>query len=113
MDSITVPRVLRLAAALIERDGWCQGTYIAMDGRCCAVGALVQAGGGVIDPDIYDAGPVEMARIRGAFDAVTKFIGRTWVTDLVDWNDEPDRTAEEVLAALRGAADGLEHQHGA
>lgn len=112
MSAASVPRVLRLAAALIERDGWCQGTYIAMDGRCCAVGALVQAGDGVVDPDIFDAGPVEMARIHSAFDAAMKFIGRRAVSDLVDWNDEPDRTEAEVLAALRGAADAWEAEHG-
>lgn len=87
---MTPKQVLEAAANRIERLGWCQrrnGVKYG-DGPNCAVGAMIAVS------TISDARP---AQIR-----VENFLG---VPRLMEWNDAPGRTAEEVIAALRAAAD--------
>lgn len=90
---MTIPHVLRAAAERIERDGWCQGK--PTDGtRCCAVRAIVMAGESSFGTSL-------------AIEAVRDFIGCN-TYGVIHWNDTPGRTVDEVLAALRSAADAVE-----
>ena len=85
----TVRGVLLAAARLIERKGWCQGSY-KKSGRHCAIGAI---------------GEVMEWRREGlqarALDKLTTVIGEISVAA---WNDRPGRRRPEVIAALRRAA---------
>jgi len=79
------------AAKWLEENEWCQGAYVNGKGARCLVGAL-----GVFTEDAKLLSQVirELDSELGippfdATDTITK------------WNDEPSRTKEEVIAALR------------
>lgn len=80
--------ILWNAADYIEAHGWCQGT-IKVGVRVCAMGALSES--------IGDRNHVI------AQDAVNRLTARVG-TYVAQWNDDPGRTKEEVIAALRAAA---------
>lgn len=87
--SAEVAKVLRGAADLLERDGWCRYAGRDRDGRHCAVGALAEATG-------MDA-PV------GALKALSRHL-RKFSWEVPAWNDDQPGP-EPVIAALRAAAD--------
>jgi len=91
----TVRDVLLHAALLIEERGWCQGLYEAPDGRLCAIGALSVASGG--DADIYVGGAAD--------EALARIVCTAYIPH---WNDATGRTAAEVIAALRAAAEATD-----
>ena len=103
----SVADVLRHAARIIEERGWCQGHIGTSGGAVCAIGAIKEA-----DPATgVDA--MNWTR-RTAWHAMT-FAERAlrlpnapknvMRRPLSAFNDEPGRTAAEVIAALRAAAD--------
>ncbi|MGE0289089.1 MAG: hypothetical protein AB7I42_22815 [Bradyrhizobium sp.] len=59
----------------------------------CAVGAIASVLSGV---GSYAA------------DALRMHIGREFFDSVAHWNDKPDRTAEQVAAAMRACADRVE-----
>lgn len=87
------PQILRDAAELIRRDGLCKGSYSDIAGRRCAIGALMAASG-------TGQKPYMCART-----ALGTFLGNHSISA---WNDEPERTADEVISALESAAASLE-----
>lgn len=89
----TTADVLRHAALLIEERGWAQGDY-EVDGRLCLLGSLNVATDGHSWSTAMLANEACFFMIRGGIGA--------------EWNDEPGRTAAEVTAALRTAADRWE-----
>jgi len=82
---------LRLAADLLERDGWAQGTYQSDDGQRCVMGALLDV-----------AGDINFSVHKSIFKQVA---GKYPLS----YNDSPGRTAEQVITALRAAADKAEN----
>lgn len=82
--------VLERAAELLERDGWCQRQLHHCDGSRCVRGAIIDAalevGEGSLPPSEW------LRRHLGA------------KRSLPEWNDDPGRTADEVIAKLREAA---------
>ena len=84
--------VLTRAADLIERDGWCQGGSIVGKKRCAAA-----AIGDVLAT--YRTSTLACRR-----EIVGALLHATGLWSIPDWNDEPGRTKEEVVAALREAA---------
>lgn len=96
--SAQVAADLRAAADVLERDGWTQGEYEQPDGCKCISGALRSVCGGIDTTDTD--------RYLSAWYALRPVIGR----GAINWNDEPGRTADEVIAALRTAADAAEAQ---
>ncbi len=71
------------AANLIEEKGWCQGALRTQGGAHCVLGALIEA-----SPS-FDLKPLQA------------LIGDS----VAIWNDKPERTKEEIIAALRKAAE--------
>lgn len=85
---------LRAAAEVLRRHGWTQGTfYDPSTHRRCAVGAIRFATRRV------------RSRTDEALTAVENVIGGEGV---IEYNDAPDRSADEVIAALETAADRAE-----
>jgi hypothetical protein len=84
--------ILRAGKANIERYGWCQGDELAIhgpvDGPCCAATAI--SGDAAIEAIKHAAG-----------------IGDT---PIATWNDAPERTLAEVLAAYDKAITAAEEQ---
>lgn len=87
---------LREAKALIER-GWCQHTLSTEDGSVCIRGAIFSA----FDADDFK----EEVRADQLLKAATGYKGY-----LGDWNDAPERTQAEVLAAFDKAIELAEAQ---
>jgi hypothetical protein len=85
-----VADVLDDAADLLEREGWIQGDLWRRDsyGGRCALGAICDAA--------LDNRNVRVAAARAVLGGSSTY--------LVDWNDTPGRTKQEVLDAFRAAA---------
>lgn len=99
---MTIAQILRAAAWRIEALGWRQ--YAAGDesGPNCAVGALRNVG-------------ATWLQSVDASKALLRYLGLpTQASDaqnayaIAGWNDKMTRTKEDVVAALRGAADAHE-----
>lgn len=84
---MTIRQALVRAAQKVEA-GWCQGEMSTPDGRVCIYGAIEAVAG---DPFLA----VRMIR------RVREVVGRDF---LGVWNDEPERTQQDVVRALRQAA---------
>jgi hypothetical protein len=103
------PGALLLARAreLVSR-GWCRGADACgadggpaepWDGDACAwslLGAVVAA----LEQDAEAEGEVPLEELAAALYALADVIE---TDSLVDWNDEPSRTQEEVVATLARA----------
>lgn len=93
--------VLLRAAAYLEQHGWSQGS--AQPRRpgppCCLMIAL-----GFASDEIRDgfAASAAFYEAKGVLQRYVRPPGGLLST----WNDAPGRTADEVIAALRGAAEG-------
>lgn len=93
----TTADVLRAAARYIEEHGWTQAAYEDEErGHVCVLGSINAVTTGV--PTIHD----EQGVGNAAELALEEFLGDR---SAVRWNDEAKRTEQEVLAALRAAAD--------
>lgn len=98
--------VLDEAANVIRRNGWHQGEYFrAEEGKKpenCPVDIT-----GAINIALHTGHPArgEGRRNRlGTWEVAAIVNNHLDVVDVSEWNDEPDRTAEEVIAALESAA---------
>ena len=84
---------LRAAADVLERDGWTQGRFYDRSTHArCAVGAIHY---------VVNHKGVRAVQAREAFADHVGEMGSSW-------NDAVGRTAAEVIAALRAAADRAE-----
>lgn len=101
--SAQVAADLRAAADVLERDGWTQHLYVDSNGCRCAAGAIL----GAIQPGAtsdIDLSSDQEERYDAAWAVLWAEVGR----GVQLWNDAPGRTAAEVIAALRAAADRAE-----
>lgn len=97
----TVADVLEAAAKYLEEHGWTQDVFVTYDGCACAVGAIrLAAGGGRHEDDETHIQTNYLSSTATA--AVSKRLAP--VSSLLSWNDEPDRTADEVITLLREVA---------
>jgi len=131
-DELTPADILRCAALYLSQRGWHQGDMFADPTQpfpaACAQGAIRMAvcGSPTIAYTRETAHRVDQAvavlatwlaftyldESRPEFTAIHHG-DPTTVTEIVgDWNDEADRTATEVFAALSGAADDWDRIHG-
>lgn len=92
-----VGRVLMKAAEIIRERGWCQNRFEDSAGRVCAMGALKVAAG--MPADIMGA-----VLPPAAFKARDRLQNHLNGRGPHKWNDDADRTADEVIAALESAA---------
>lgn len=93
----TTADVLRHAALLIEERGWCQNEVSTKDGRLCAWGAIVYRDNWV--SPLWSQATGRFADYLGAREDDDP------VGIIAEWNDKRSRTAAEVIAALRAAAE--------
>jgi hypothetical protein len=100
------PRQYRTAAALVRRRGKATGCFIDAENRVCAVGALQHLY--LTTKDEKEA-LQQVADMLGWADGKS---GRTALGTIVDWNDHPSTTAEDVAQLLEQAAEKLEAEHG-
>ena len=93
---MTPSQVLRKAARILRRRGWCRNTF-GKNGRLCALGAInVAAGFPHNDWEVCMT-----ASLAGR--AAQKLRRSVGVLQLSMWNDDPKRTGREVVAAMQRA----------
>lgn len=92
MSDPTPADVLREAANVVRREGWCRGAFSDEDGRVCALGALREVG--------YQAGlglGTRWAVMSALLDVVRG-------GDIATWNDEEAIDGEDVAVHMEKAA---------
>lgn len=100
--------ILGKAADVIAEHGLAKGEYQQPDGSCCTLGAIREALGlgweGIRSPQCHNAIrafachlSIDLSEWDSLVDGAVARIG-------TDWNDRPDRTAKQVIAELRAAA---------
>lgn len=103
--------ILDLAADLIESAGW-SAKAACLNGKYCAGGAVAQLA--VADPSemyVSDAKFDEVVdpKLLASLTYLQRAIGGTSTfapdVDIYDYNDDPNRTKDEVVAKLHEAAD--------
>ena len=96
-DTATPQDVLREASRILMRDGWTQNALGVPGGPRCQLGARISA-------SIRLHAPV---RVRAAADEIFEdWLRANYDTSAgVHWNDAPERTAEDVILALKRAAE--------
>ncbi|MEV5764832.1 hypothetical protein AB0L34_09695 [Micromonospora sp. NPDC052213] len=116
--------LLRMAALYLRRHGWHQGTYYAkntdtLTPPACAVGAIGIACAGRRVDHFYSLDFDTQVTFRTAVGVFTAFLDDHEPICAIDedgflidehtspysWNDDPGRTAEQVITALETAAD--------
>jgi hypothetical protein len=90
----TTAKILYDAADLIDANGWCQGEARSDAGCYCATAAMRAVVGLGANSEYLDA----LNAVKRETDAPFIFI----------WNDEDDRTVDQVTTALRNAAQTAE-----
>lgn len=106
--NITAPEILNAAADLIEKNGHTKGQYWDPDGCLCSLGAISRATTQALAANGYDyLGDVALH----AKDALALYIDPAGVESeqgnfsiITEWNDHPERTLDQVVAAFREAA---------
>lgn len=98
---------LRTAARYLEDHGWCQNTNYTATKAACATGALAAAvAGAPSQPD--ELTPPQWEEFIEAVEAVLQHLyGPACLLSigaLADWNDDPDRTGDQVVGVLLAAA---------
>lgn len=126
--------ILRLAANRIREAGWTQGEFYRTPESCdngdpagyCVLGAIYVSSGIALDFDEYQNRYVpvlptngygrytpEAQSLEDAFnDAVYRLAEQNDAGryGLATWNDEPQRTKDEVITALEAAAEAAERE---
>jgi hypothetical protein len=96
------PQILTKAANIIGERGWFQGASVDPDGTgVCAVGAMRVAVG--LNPLPDDYVPADEEDVDHASEEFVQWLG-IYAMSVVDWNDSPRRTKEQVITALRECA---------
>lgn len=89
--------ILNQAADYLEAFGWVQETLIDKQGRACLIGSIEKVAG-ILDKDYNRTDAGELVK---AYQYLYDQLGHYYPAD---WNDEPGRTAGEVIDLLRKAA---------
>jgi hypothetical protein len=103
---MTNSAVLRKAADHMKKFGHVKGLLEDDEGRVCLLGAINFAlvGEACSMPNRSDT---LLGHVRRY---LKKRFG--WNEDAVEWNNAPERSGEEVIAALRGTARAARRHHG-
>ncbi|MDG4778993.1 hypothetical protein O7614_04955 [Micromonospora sp. WMMD961] len=129
---VTPADLLRMAALYLRRHGWTQGSYYDiyepadhLTPPACAAGAIGIACAGHRVEHFSQLGPDTLADYLGTLGAFVDYLDTIAPIFLVDedghllgewdspysWNDDPARTAEQVITALEAAADEWDCLH--
>lgn len=90
---VTVQEVLFQAADLLEKNGWTQHAFVDDEGKHCVLGAIDYVAFGLDTESLnYHA--------RSALQSCIE-------RPVVEWNDAPTQTAENVINKLRSCAEAM------
>jgi hypothetical protein len=125
IGTVTPAGLLRMAALYLRRHGWHQGTYYATTDHptppACAAGAIGIAATGHRVEHFSQLDADTLATLGALVDYLDAHEPVFFLDEdgfLVDehgwpfsWNDDPARTAEQVITALEAAADEWDSLH--
>lgn len=92
-----VSRIMHQAADIIDHMGHCKCVLESPDGAHCVLGAIMLASSNG-KQHIFYGGDTLLA-----MDRLSKYLKLSCDTAVVHWNNSFDRTASEVIEALRSA----------
>jgi hypothetical protein len=98
--TVNIAEVTAKAAHLIDTHGHAKGIAKDFDGSMCLNGAIVQALGYELPPLSNSAPPLYMAQVQ----QVIKAMGFECLAYAAWWNNDEERTVEEVTEKLRETA---------
>jgi hypothetical protein len=87
-------KILNNAADLLEKYGWIQDDYGNHSCGFCASGAILAAS--ILTSNILD--------LYKARELLSNVVIKQGYSSIVDWNDAPNASKEQVIAKLREAA---------
>ncbi|MFI1294342.1 hypothetical protein ACH4VM_39240 [Streptomyces sp. NPDC020792] len=94
--TVTPAEHLELTALVIERYGWTQGTHRSRSGRRCILGAQAV---------LYRLGYGDDRTVAAAADHLQDALAARGIHQPYhQWNDDPNRSRDQVLALVREAA---------
>ena len=96
---------LQATADYIKEHGWCQWTWSMDDGSVCLSTAIQRVTGGSSDWSLPPGSEERRRAVR--FHLHTYLMNRGISMHILDFNDDPMRTKEEVIKALEECA-GIE-----
>ncbi|MET8118822.1 DUF6197 family protein [Micromonospora sp. NPDC005291] len=127
---VTPADLLRMAALYLRRHGWHQGTYYAksvgtLTPPACAAGAIGIACAGHRVEHFSQLDPDALADYLNTLGVLVDYLDTTAPVFFIDedgylldehtspysWNDDPTRTAEQVITALETAATEWDSLH--
>jgi hypothetical protein len=116
-EPVTPAVTLRAAARYLDRYGWVQGSYY--DGTatvftpsCCLVGALgMVCYGGPVDAPALNHDDPGFGEFHDAYEYLDLYLLARYELVAYEFNDARGRTADQVTAALRAAADEWDRHH--
>lgn len=105
MSEPTPSDLLARAAELIGERGWCQGTIKTAEGHMCAMGAMAEAKRELFGPEnVRRTSRIYADAMYSLVDVINEPHGYSSLVSVPQWNDEEDQTAENVILALKTAA---------
>ena len=118
---ISPATILRGAAQYLTAHGWTQGAYYADITQpfpaACVTGAIAMAAYGRTTPYPSHTNAPGVRDYRRAVDALADYLDLEGHydpdSDIVlpfSWNDDPDRTAEQVISTLHAAAEQCDRE---
>jgi len=101
--------VLNKAADYIEEHGWCQRKLGTKEGRACANGAMwaAIAGNPLATFEDHDVWRCQSEFFAESRKALANHLGLSRYS-IPDWNDAPERIADDVIYEMRICAKGLD-----
>ena len=115
---VTPAVTLRATALYLDRHGWCQGSYYdqaatVFTPAACLVGALgMVCYGGPVDAPALNYHDPRFGEFDAAYAYLDRYLLDRYELVAYEFNDARGRTADEVIAALRSAADEWDRTHG-
>ena len=100
----TVSTLLLKAADQLEKHGHAKHALKDYDGRMCFLGALEEVGCFAHTPDCVAASTATCKAAGISFESPGAWGSRGVIGRIVDWNNQPARTGQEVIDAMRAAA---------
>jgi hypothetical protein len=101
VSPMTWQEILNGGADYIAEHGHAKGIFVTYDGCACAIGAMRMTAFGSADIP-YSGGYDTLDEYRDAI----RNLGSGIMNSIPQWNDAPERTAQEVIDTMRRVACG-------
>ncbi len=102
MTKIEINGILKQAAKIIERSGWCQRELSNGKGERCIMGAVMKA----VENNYHLDPPISPSEIYKEISLRAQKMNAGVPIPINDWNDMPGQTKENAICLLKGETNG-------